>query len=58
MVQRGLTFSHAADTYTRLTVGDGLVTQIPGLSKHLLASHPPFMGFNEKAPIDIGAGTY
>ena len=31
MVQRGLTFSHAADTYTRLTVGDGLVTQIPAL---------------------------
>src|SRR3954470_6728677 len=31
MVQRGLTFTHAADTYTRLTVGDGLVTQIPAL---------------------------
>ena len=31
MVQRGLEFSEAADTYTRLTVGDGLVTQIPAL---------------------------
>src|SRR6185437_16920457 len=24
-------FSHAADTFTRLTVGDGLVTQIPAI---------------------------
>ena len=31
MAQRGLPFGEAADTYTRLTVGDGLVTQIPGL---------------------------
>ncbi|TAL03804.1 MAG: flagellar biosynthesis protein FlhA [Rhodospirillaceae bacterium] len=31
MVQRGMTFSHAADTFTRLTVGDGLVTQIPAI---------------------------
>lgn len=31
MVQNSLTFSKAADTYTRLTVGDGLVTQIPAL---------------------------
>ncbi len=31
MVQRGLTFTHAADTFTRLSVGDGLVTQIPAL---------------------------
>ncbi len=31
MAQRGLTFTHAADMYTRLTVGDGLVTQIPAL---------------------------
>jgi hypothetical protein len=22
------------------------------------SSHPPFMGLNKKAPIDIGAGTY
>ncbi|MBD24987.1 MAG: flagellar biosynthesis protein FlhA [Candidatus Marinimicrobia bacterium] len=31
MAQRGLTFTEAAETYTRLTVGDGLVTQIPAL---------------------------
>ena len=31
MVQRDLTFAHAADMYTRLSVGDGLVTQIPAL---------------------------
>ena len=31
VAQQGLTFSQAADTYTRLTVGDGLVTQIPAI---------------------------
>ncbi|MFN3076617.1 MAG: flagellar biosynthesis protein FlhA [Alphaproteobacteria bacterium] len=31
MAQQGLTFSAAAESYTRLTVGDGLVTQIPAL---------------------------
>lgn len=31
MVQGGLTFAEAAQTYTLLTVGDGLVTQIPAL---------------------------
>ena len=31
VAQKGLSFSQAADTYTRLTVGDGLVTQIPAL---------------------------
>lgn len=31
MVQGGLTFTSAAQTYTILTVGDGLVTQIPAL---------------------------
>jgi flagellar biosynthesis protein FlhA len=31
VAQKGLTFAAAADTYTRLTVGDGLVTQIPAL---------------------------
>jgi flagellar biosynthesis protein FlhA len=29
--QRGLGFAAAADAYTRLTVGDGLVTQVPAL---------------------------
>jgi flagellar biosynthesis protein FlhA len=31
MVQGGMTFVEAADRYTRLTVGDGLVTQVPAL---------------------------
>src|SRR5690625_4079776 len=31
MVQRGLSFNEAIDTYMRLTVGDGLVSQIPAL---------------------------
>ncbi len=31
MVQQNLPFSQAADFYTKLTVGDGLVTQIPAL---------------------------
>jgi flagellar biosynthesis protein FlhA len=31
MVQQGLSFSQAAEYYTKLTVGDGLVTQIPAL---------------------------
>lgn len=31
MVQSDMDFAQAADTYTRLTVGDGLVSQIPAL---------------------------
>ena len=31
MAQGGMTFIQAADIYTRLTVGDGLVTQVPAL---------------------------
>jgi flagellar biosynthesis protein FlhA len=31
VVQRGMDFANAASTYTILTVGDGLVSQIPGL---------------------------
>jgi len=31
MAQRGMPFGEAADQYTRLSVGDGLVTQIPAL---------------------------
>ena len=31
VAQKGLSFAEAADAYTRLTVGDGLVTQIPAL---------------------------
>ncbi|PTC00875.1 flagellar biosynthesis protein FlhA [Thalassospira xiamenensis] len=31
MIQHGLSFSEAAEVYTLLTIGDGLVAQIPGL---------------------------
>ena len=31
VAQQGMSFAAAADTYTRLTVGDGLVSQIPAL---------------------------
>ncbi|WNJ99141.1 flagellar biosynthesis protein FlhA [Thalassospiraceae bacterium LMO-JJ14] len=31
VAQQGMSFGDAADTYTRLTVGDGLVSQIPAL---------------------------
>ena len=31
VAQRGMSFSDATDTFTRLTVGDGLVSQIPAL---------------------------
>ena len=31
VAQQGMTFAAAADAYTRLTVGDGLVSQIPAL---------------------------
>ena len=31
MVQMGMSFSEAADTFVRLTIGDGLVNQIPAL---------------------------
>ena len=31
MVQHGMSFADAADAFTKLTVGDGLVTQIPAL---------------------------
>ncbi len=31
VIQKGLSFAEAADLYTRLTVGDGLVSQIPAL---------------------------
>ena len=31
MVQNDLTFAQAGETYTRLTVGDGLVSQVPAL---------------------------
>ncbi len=38
MVQHGLSFSVAAESYVRLSVGDGLVAQVPGLLLSLAAA--------------------
>ena len=55
MVQNDLGFSDAADTYTRLTIGDGLVTQIPALvvstSAGLMVSKG---GLDESTDIALG----
>lgn len=37
MVRHGMSFSESADVYTKLSVGDGLVTQIPALIVSLAA---------------------
>ena len=53
MAQQGLTFADAARTYTLLTVGDGLVTQIPALivstAAGLLVSKAGVAGAADKA---------
>jgi flagellar biosynthesis protein FlhA len=53
VAQRGMSFSAAADTFTRLTVGDGLVSQIPALivstAAGLLVTKGGVSGPTEKA---------
>jgi flagellar biosynthesis protein FlhA len=53
VAQQGLSFSEAAHTYTLLTVGDGLVTQIPALivstAAGLLVSKAGVSGAADKA---------
>ncbi|MFQ5764696.1 MAG: flagellar biosynthesis protein FlhA [Rhodospirillales bacterium] len=53
VVQNDLTFSEAADVYTRLTVGDGLVSQIPALivstSAGLVVTKAGLTGATERA---------
>jgi flagellar biosynthesis protein FlhA len=53
IIQQGLSFSDAAHAYTLLTVGDGLVTQIPALivstSAGLLVSKAGVSGAADKA---------
>ncbi|TVQ85646.1 MAG: flagellar biosynthesis protein FlhA [Micavibrio sp.] len=53
MVQNGLTLEQAAHTYTHLTVGDGLVSQIPALivsvSAGMLVSKSGVIGSTDKA---------
>jgi flagellar biosynthesis protein FlhA len=52
-VQEGLTFAEAAKTYTVLTVGDGLVTQVPALivstAAGMLVSKAGVVGSADKA---------
>src|SRR6516225_3284994 len=54
-VQQGMAFSEAAHTYTLLTVGDGLVTQVPALivstAAGLLVSKAGVSGAADKALI-------
>ncbi len=53
VAQMDLTFAEAADSYTRLTVGDGLVSQIPALivstSAGLVVTKAGVRGATEKA---------
>ena len=53
VAQKDLSFAEAADVYTRLTVGDGLVTQIPALivstSAGLMVTKAGIKGAPEKA---------
>jgi flagellar biosynthesis protein FlhA len=60
MVSHGLSFSEAGDIYTRLTVGDGLVSQIPALiisvAAGLLVAKSGIEGSADKALADQLAG--
>ncbi len=53
IAQNGLSFSQAADFYTKLTVGDGLVTQIPALivstASGMLVTKAGLKGATDKA---------
>ncbi|MBV8923885.1 MAG: flagellar biosynthesis protein FlhA [Bradyrhizobium sp.] len=60
VAQQGISFSEAAQTYTVLTVGDGLVTQIPALivstAAGLLVSKAGVAGAADKALIKQFSG--
>jgi len=60
VAQQGLSFSEAARTYTLLTVGDGLVTQVPALivstAAGLLVSKAGVSGAADKALIKQFSG--
>src|SRR5271167_3675020 len=60
ILQQGLTFAEAAHTYTLLTVGDGLVTQIPALivstAAGLLVSKAGVTGAADKALLSQFSG--
>lgn len=55
MAQNGLSFSEAADVYTRLTVGDGLISQIPALIISIgAAMMVTKAGLSESADVALG----
>ncbi len=60
IVQQGLSFADAAHTYTLLTVGDGLVTQVPALivstAAGLLVSKAGVTGAADKAMLSQFSG--
>jgi flagellar biosynthesis protein FlhA len=60
IAQQGLSFSDAAHSYTLLTVGDGLVTQVPALivstAAGLLVSKAGISGAADKALVDQFSG--
>ncbi|MBE0530401.1 MAG: flagellar biosynthesis protein FlhA [Rhodospirillales bacterium] len=60
VAQMDLSFAQAAETYTRLTVGDGLVTQIPALivstAAGMVVTKAGITGATEKAVIRQLAG--
>src|SRR5579871_2741910 len=60
IVQQGLAFTQAAQTYTVLTVGDGLVTQVPALivstAAGLLVSKAGITGAADKALLSQFSG--
>jgi flagellar biosynthesis protein FlhA len=60
IVQQGLSFTDAAHTYTLLTVGDGLVTQVPALivstAAGLLVSKAGVSGAADKALLSQFSG--
>ena len=56
MVQRDMQFADAADTFTRLSVGDGLVTQIPALIVSTAAGIMVSKG-GLKDTMDVAIGT-
>lgn len=49
VIRHGMTFSESADVYTKLSVGDGLVTQIPALIVSLAAGLLVSKGGNKGA---------
>src|SRR5690606_4208199 len=60
MMQEGLSFQEAGDVYTLLTVGDGLVSQIPALivstAAGLLVSKSGVTGAADKALVSQFTG--